>query len=104
MRGVGKRAAKARPPDGGARPVAASHLGATQERVVLDWCARRTTSLATIVGNPRLGAAPGAGERDHATAREQLDQRLDVARDVLASRLAGGDGGSGIAALVTAQV
>src|SRR4029079_18713385 len=70
---------KARPPDGGARPVAAAHLGATQEPVVLDRCARRAANLTTGGGNPRLRAAPGAGERDHATAREQLDQRGDVA-------------------------
>ncbi len=108
MGGVGLRRAKARPPEGRARPVAAAHVFAPQEGLLLDWVSRPGPPVAPIVGDSRLGAAAGAGQRDDAPPGQQGEQRRDeveseplavafveVCVDVFADDLASGRGGDG---------
>jgi hypothetical protein len=91
MGGVGLRPSKARPAEGRARPVASAHVVAPEERVLLDRVARAAPPVASIVGDPRLGAAAGAGQRDDAPSGQEGEQRRDqVMAEVLAEARAGG--------------
>jgi len=76
---VGLRGSKACPAEGRARPVAAPHVVAPQELGVLDRVPRATAAVASIVGDSRLGAAAGAGQRDDAPPGQQGEQRRDEA-------------------------
>ena len=78
MRGVRLGAAEARPPQRGARPVAAPDLGALQEGVVLDRVLGPGAPAPSIVRDPGFRAAAGARQRHEPAPRQQRRQRVDV--------------------------
>ena len=62
-RAVGPRGGEGRPAEQAARPVAAAHMGALEKLLpVHRRLALPVGALVAIGGNPRLGAATGAGE------------------------------------------
>ncbi len=73
------RGAHPRPADRGARPVPAAHLLAPRELRSLDGPAWPRSGLgAAVIGNPRLGAQPGAGERDDVPPRASSQRRPSI--------------------------
>src|SRR6185437_8396747 len=98
VRGVRARAPEPLPAERRARPIAPAHVGAAQERVVLDRIAGPGPAAAAVIGDPRLRAAAGAGERDGAASGQQPPQRLDLTGGIVPvalGRLSAGRWGQG---------